>query len=183
MSEVKSTDRLAVVEKIEPIYQNRIITVQKEHLVLPNGTALALDVIRHPGAAAILPMDGDDVFLIRQYRHAAGKYLYEVPAGTRDGDEDPRVCAERELLEESGFVAGEMLAMGSIFTVPGICDEEIFLFLARQLKKGETDLEDDEVIEPPVRVPYEKALQMVFAGEIQDAKTMAALLCAQKYRI
>jgi ADP-ribose pyrophosphatase len=160
---------------ITSIYKGRIIEVRREEVTLPNGVAVALDVVRHPGAAAVVALDGNEqVTLVHQFRHAAGGYIWEIPAGTLNGDESPAACAERELREEAGLAAREWVALGSILTAPGFCDERIFLFLARGLSPVPAQLDDDEVLST-ARVPFTRALAMIRTGEIQDAKSIAGL--------
>src|SRR5690349_330779 len=113
------------------IYQGRIIKLFSEDVKLPTGLEIKLDVIRHPGASAIVPIDGSDVLLIRQYRHCAAGYLWEVPAGTLNAGESPEHCARRELIEEAGVDADELEHAGFIYTAPGFTDEKIHIFIAR----------------------------------------------------
>jgi ADP-ribose pyrophosphatase len=158
-------------------YQGRSITVCVEEAELPNGRRVDLDVVRHPGAAAVVPFETDRVvLLIRQFRHAAGGTIWEVPAGKLDG-EAPEVCAARELEEEAGLRAGRLEPLGAIWTTPGFTDERIFLFAAYDLEPAAQQLEEDEVLEV-VEMPFAKALEMVWSGELSDAKSALALLHA-----
>ena len=146
-------------------------------MTLPNGRDVELDLVEHPGAAAIVPFEDDDtVLLIRQYRYAAGGTIWEVPAGKLDG-EAPQVCAARELEEEVGRRAGRLEALVSIWTTPGFTDERIHLFAAFDLETIPPRREEDEIIEV-VPTPFSKALEMVFSGELDDAKSALALLHA-----
>jgi ADP-ribose pyrophosphatase len=157
------------------IYAGRIITLWLEDATLPTGRHLTLEIVHHPGASAVVALDAqNEVTLVRQFRHAAGGYIWEVPAGTLGADEDPADCAARELREEAGLVAGQWTPLGSIFTTPGFCNERIHLFLARRLSGAEQALDDDEVLTVG-RVPLRQALEMIAAGEINDAKSIAAL--------
>jgi ADP-ribose pyrophosphatase len=157
------------------IYRGRIIDLHVDEVTLPNGVNIGIEVIRHPGAAAVVAIDAEErVVLERQYRHAAGGFILEIPAGKLDGPEDPLVCAQRELQEEAGLVAAAYTYLGSILTVPGFCDERIHLFLARQLRGAKQALEPDEVLSLEW-VPLRRALEMIRAGDIQDAKTIAGL--------
>jgi len=162
------------------IYKGRIVDLRVERVTLPNGTAVDLELIRHPGASAVAAIDDDGrVVLIRQYRHAAGGYIWELPAGILDApDEPPRACAARELAEEAGVEAGELTHLGTIFTTPGFCDERIHLFLARRLHPAAHRHEADEVIAEIARLPLAEALAMVQRGEIVDGKTIAGLQLA-----
>lgn len=158
-------------------YRGRSITVVVDEVVLPNGHRLELDVVRHPGAAAVVPFTSErDVLLIHQFRHAAGGTIWEVPAGKLDGD-PPEVCARKELEEEAGRRAGRLERLGSIWTTPGFTDEVIHLFAAFDLEEIPTRHEAAEVIEV-VEVPLTRALQMIWDGELRDAKSVVALLHA-----
>ena len=161
------------------VHRGRSITVQVEEAVLPNGRTVELDVVRHPGASAIVPFeDAHTVLLIRQFRHAAGGFIWEIPAGKLDGD-SPEVCARKELAEEAGRSAGKLVRLSSIFTTPGFTDEVIHLFAAFDLTLVPQALEPDEVIEV-VPTPLARALEMIYAGELRDAKSALALLLAAR---
>jgi ADP-ribose pyrophosphatase len=158
-------------------YRGRSLTVTVDDVVLPNGRRVALDVVKHPGASAVVPFTSErDVLLIRQFRHAAGGTIWEVPAGKLDGD-PPEVCARKELEEEAGRRAGRLEHLASIFTTPGFTDEVIHLFAAFELEEIPTRHEADEVIEV-VELPLERALRMVWDGELRDAKSCLALIHA-----
>jgi ADP-ribose pyrophosphatase len=162
------------------VYEGRSIVVRVERAELPGGRQVDLDVVRHPGAAAIVPFESPDrVLLIRQYRHAAGGTIWEVPAGKLDG-EAPERCAARELEEEVGRSAGRLVPLASILTTPGFTDEVIHLFAAFDLEPVPQRLEDDEVIEV-VPTPFDHALAMVWSGEVRDAKSSLALLHAARH--
>jgi len=157
------------------------IRVASERVTLPNGVTLSLDIVRHPGAAAIVPFASpDEVLLIRQFRHAADGELLEVPAGKLDDGEPPAVCAARELEEEAGHRAGRLEELGWIWTTPGFTDEKIWLFAAFDLTPSAQRPEDDEVIEV-VPTPFDRALEMIWTGEINDAKSAMALLRAAQH--
>jgi ADP-ribose pyrophosphatase len=157
------------------IYKGRIIDLYRDEVELPNGHSVELEIVHHPGAAAIVAVDAQgEVVLLRQYRHAAGGYIWEVPAGTLAAGESPADCARRELREEAGLVAQAWTALGSILTTPGFCDERIHLFLARELSDDTQQLDHDEVLSVS-RVAMRRALAMIRAGEIEDAKSIAAL--------
>jgi len=157
------------------VHRGRSIVVQVERAELPGGRSVELDVVRHPGAAAVVPFESDDVvLLIRQYRHAAGGTIWEVPAGKLDG-ETPEVCAARELEEEVGRRAGRLLPLASILTTPGFTNEVIHLFAAFELSPVPQRLEPDECIEI-VPMPLERALALIWSGELNDAKSALALL-------
>jgi ADP-ribose pyrophosphatase len=159
-------------------YEGRIIDVTLDRVLLPNGSETELEVVRHPGASAMVPLEEDGtVLLIHQYRWAAEGFILEVPAGKLDGNEAPEACARRELEEEIGRVPGRLDLLGSVLTTPGFTDEIIHLYLARGLASGERRPERDEVIETRP-VPLEKVPAMIARGEIRDAKSICALLMA-----
>jgi ADP-ribose pyrophosphatase len=161
------------------VHRGRSITVTVEDVVLPNGRRVALDMVHHPGASAVVPFeDADTVLLIRQFRHAAGGFILEVPAGKLDGDA-PEVCARKELAEEAGRRAGRLVHLSSIFTTPGFTDEVIHLYAAFDLTPVPQQLEHDEIIEV-VPTPLARALELVFSGELRDAKSALALLLAAR---
>ncbi len=160
------------------IYRGRVVTLNLETVTLPNGATIELEVIRHQGAAAAVPLTDDgSVLLIRQYRHAAGGYIYEIPAGKIDPGEDPLACAAREVEEETGRRASSLVPMLSFYTTPGFTDEVIYLYLATGLTAGTQKLERDEVLDV-VEMPLEEAIRRVADGTIRDAKTIIGLQAA-----
>jgi 8-oxo-dGTP pyrophosphatase MutT (NUDIX family) len=162
------------------IFEGRIIRLTLDTVQLPNGAIAELEIVHHPGGAAIVALDAEGrVCLLRQYRHAAGGWLWELPAGKLDGGEAPLLCAQRELEEEAGMQAGDWQPLGKIVSSPGVFTEVIHLFLARTLTAVPTRAEDHEVIEVHW-FPWSEALHMAQAGEIEDAKTLAGLLRALK---
>ena len=157
-----------------------MVHLTAEDVELPNGHRTELEIVRHPGAAAVAAIDADGtVTLLRQYRHAVRGYLWEVPAGKLDAAEPPAVCAARELREEAGLAAARLELVGSIVTCPGFCDEVIHLFVATGLARVPRRLDADEVIESSRQVPLAEAIAMIERGDIRDAKTIAALLHAR----
>lgn len=149
-----------------------------ERVDLPNGRRVELDLLRHPGAAAIVPfLDADRVLMIRQYRHAVGSEILEIPAGKLDPGEAPEVCAARELIEETGYRAGRVERLTSIWTSPGFCDEVIHLYAGFDLEPSQQALEPDEIIDL-VPMSLEDALAAVRTGEVRDAKSAIALMLA-----
>jgi 8-oxo-dGTP pyrophosphatase MutT (NUDIX family) len=165
---------------VREIYRGRIVNLRVERVTLPNGTPIDLELMHHGGASAVVAADEQDrVVLIRQYRHAAGGYLWELPAGVLDSPaEPPEACAARELREEAGLVAERLRYLGFVFTTPGFCDERIHLYLARGLRDEGHAHEADEVIAEIARFPVGEAIGMVRAGAIVDAKTVAGLFLA-----
>ena len=159
------------------IYKGRIVNLNLETVTLPNGATVELEIIHHPGAAAVVPMKDDrTVVLIRQYRHAIGGYIYEIPAGKLHPGEDPRECAQRELEEEIGYKAGRLDQVTSAYTTPGFTDEVIHIYKATQLQRGTQNLGHDEVLEI-AEFPLEKTITMIRDGVIKDAKTIVGLQC------
>jgi len=168
-------------EPTREVYRGRVVKLYIDTVQLPNGNTIALEVVRHPGASAIVALtEADEVLLVRQFRHAVGGYILEVPAGKLDG-EPPEVCARRELVEEAGVAAGRLEKLGSIVTTPGFSDEVIHVFLATDLQPARQALEPDEVLTVE-RVAFAEALAMCARGEIRDAKSMCALLLADLRR-
>lgn len=163
------------------IYSGRVVNLDVDTARFPDGSTGELEMIRHPGAAAVLPFLSDPrgpdpaVLLIRQYRYATGGPLLEIPAGRLERGEDPAVCARRELLEEAGVEAGQVEPLTTIWTTPGFTDERIHLFWAADLKTRTTAREPDEFIEV-VTKPLAEALTMVRDGAIRDGKTVVAIL-------
>ena len=165
---------------VRQIYKGRIVDLRVERVTLPNGTAVDLELVHHVGAAATAAVDEQGrVVLIRQYRHATGGYIWELPAGVLHSPaEPPEACALRELREEAGLVATRLRHLGSIFTTPGFCDERIHLFLAQGLHEEGHAHDADEVIAEIARVPLAEAIAMVQRGTIVDGKTIAGLFLA-----
>ena len=157
------------------VYRGRIVHLRLEDVELPNGERTTLEVVRHRGAAAIVALDDSrQVVLIHQFRHAAGGFIWEIPAGVVEPGEAPLACAQRELEEETGMRASAWSPLGSVLTAPGFCDERIELFLAQGLSQTQAHLEPDEVLSVS-RVPLLTAMQMIARGEICDAKSVAGL--------
>ena len=170
-----------------PVHSGRIVHLNLDTVRFPDGTTGEMEMIRHSGAAAVLPVAGStddedpEVVLIRQYRYATGGYIYEVPAGRPDAPgEDWELCARRELEEETGLRAGEMRRLTTIYTTPGFTDEQIHLFLAQGLEGGEHRREADEFMELQTR-RWSEVLELVRRGEIRDGKTLAALLFVEAF--
>ena len=161
------------------IYHGKVIDVNAEWVELPGGRACELEIVRHPGGAAAVALDNNaNVCLLRQYRHAADGWLWELPAGRIDPGEQPLATARRELQEEAGLRAERWEPLGSLFSSPGIFTEVIHLFLARELQAVEQRHEEHEVIEVHW-LPFAEAVAKAGAGEIRDAKTIIGLFRAQ----
>ncbi|HSA85334.1 MAG TPA: NUDIX hydrolase [Nitrospira sp.] len=157
------------------IYTGRVVTLNIDTVRLPNGVTVDLETIRHPGAAAVVPIKDDGtVVLIRQFRHAAGGFIYEIPAGKLSPGEEPLQCAARELEEEIGYRASSFELLSSIFTAPGFADEVIHVYKATGLTKGRQQLDRDEVLEV-VEMPLHRAIERIQDGTIRDGKTIIGL--------
>src|SRR5262245_21912210 len=169
----------AVVVSSRRVHDGRVVKLSVEEVRLPNGNLVSLEVIRHPGAAAVVPLDGNgDVILVRQYRHATGTWILEIPAGKLDHPgEPPDACARREVEEETGFRAGTLIPLGWIWTTPGFTDERIWLYLARDLTPARASLQADEVLTVD-RLPLAEAARRAADGEITDGKSVCALFRA-----
>ena len=171
----------------EVVYEGRVVRLSVDTVRFPDGSEGQLEMIRHPGAAAVLPFLGSlldpdpDVLLVRQYRYASDGYLYEVPAGLPSGPEESwEECARRELEEETGMRAARMTPLTRIYTTPGFTDEVIRLFIATNLEPGELSRDPDEFMEV-VRVAFSEALEMVRDGRIVDAKSIATILFTDRF--
>ena len=169
------------------VHDGRIVRLSVDTVRFPNGSVGELEMIRHSGAAAVLPILGargesdPEVLLIKQYRYASDGYLYEVPAGRPDRlGEDWELCARRELEEETGYRAGSLERLTAIYTTPGFTDELIHLFVAYDLTEGAHAREEDEFIEL-VHLPLSSAVGMIRDGRISDAKTICTLLYAHAF--
>jgi len=163
------------------IYQGRVLQLGIESLTLPNGKSLELEVVRHPGGAAVVALDHQDqVCLLRQYRHAGGGWIWELPAGRLEADEPPHTTAARELVEEAGLQANRWDTLGKTLVTPGYSDEVIYLYLARELARVPAQPEEHELFEVHW-IPFDQALEQVHDGTILDAKTMLGLTLAGKF--
>ena len=157
------------------IYAGKVVTLNIDTVQLPNGVTVDLETIRHPGAAAVVPVKDDGtVVLIKQFRHAAGGFIYEIPAGKLHPGEDPLHCASRELEEEVGYRASSFELLSSIFTAPGFADEVIHVYQATGLTKGRQQLDRDEVLDV-IEMPLAEAVGKIADGTIRDAKTIVGL--------
>lgn len=161
------------------VHRGRVFDVYRDRAVVDDGTPIEMDVIRHPGATAIVPFTADgSLVLIRQYRYALNREIWEIPAGTLEAGETPMICARRELEEEAGVTARIWTPLGVVTPLPGYADEVIHLFMAEGLSPSRQDLDPDEFVSVHT-VPWETAMDMVYQGVVQDAKTVAGLFMAQ----
>lgn len=163
------------------VFQGRTIRLDVDRVRLPNDRESDLEIVHHPGAAAIVPvLENGDVLLIRQYRYATGGWLLEIPAGKLDPGEDPAHCARRETEEETGYRPSELRPLGWVWTSPGFLDEKIWLYLATGLEPTAQSMDEDEVLEIE-RMPFREAVDKALSGEIHDVKSALALLRAAPY--
>jgi ADP-ribose pyrophosphatase len=171
----------ATVKSSVQVYKGRIYDLVTKNIKLPNGRDTEVAFIRHPGSIAVVPLLDDNIVVMeKQYRHPVGEYLLEIPAGTREPNESPIDCAKRELIEETGYHAQELIELGKIHMIPAYSSEEIHVFIARDLKPAEQNLDPDEIIEV-VTYPLAKAVQMIAAGKITDTLTIASIQMAWFY--
>jgi 8-oxo-dGTP pyrophosphatase MutT (NUDIX family) len=172
-----------------PVYDGRIISLRLDTVTMPGGGDSVLDVVHHPGAVAVVALDGEDrVLLVRQYRHPVGKHLWELPAGLRDADgEAPLETAKRELAEEALLAAEQWSLLTTIYSSPGFCDEQVLIYLAEQLSDVARPegfvVEHEEADMTLERVPLRDAVQRVFDGDIRNASAVAGILAAAQRRV
>jgi ADP-ribose pyrophosphatase len=163
------------------LYQGRVINVDQDTVRFPDGSVGELEMIRHPGAAAVVPFLDDPgspdprVLLIHQFRHAADGVLWEIPAGTLEPGEPPESCARRELAEEAGMEAGKLLKLTTIFTTPGFTDERIHLYLATSLSPVALARDEDEFITVHEK-RWSEVGKMIRTGKIRDGKSLCAVM-------
>ncbi|WP_018131886.1 NUDIX domain-containing protein [Effusibacillus pohliae] len=166
----------------QTIFQGKMISLQVDTIRLPNGKQATREIVRHPGAVAVLAItDEDRVLLVRQFRKPCERTLVEIPAGKLEPGEDPAECAKRELLEETGYRASVVEHLHSMYTSPGFADELLHLYLAKGLAKGEQQLDTDEFLDV-IEADAAEAERLLAVGEIADAKTITALYWWMKER-
>lgn len=165
----------------QTMYHGRAFDVHHLHVRLPDGRETNYNVVDHPGAVALVPFDNEgNIWLVRQYRVAVQRTILELPAGTLSAGEPPEDCARRELREEIGQAAGKLLKLGEVFLAPGYSSEHLHIFLATDLTPDALPGDDDEFLQI-VTLPLNQIYQMAYRGEIEDGKTLAALLMAQPH--
>jgi ADP-ribose pyrophosphatase len=175
-----SKERPAEVLGTRTVYEGRAFSVTADQVRLPNGRDVQIDVVRHVPSVVLLPMpDPQHVILIRQYRHAVGRWLWEAPAGCVDPGESPEDAARRECHEEVGLVPGRIIPLGTFLPTPGFCDEVMNFYRLEELRvpEAEAEADPDEMILPQT-VEFGEALTMIVRGDIEDMKTVTALLLA-----
>jgi ADP-ribose pyrophosphatase len=159
----------------QAIYRGRVLTLRVDEIEVSSGTNVRREVVDHPGAVVIVAEDAEGRLLwVRQHRWAAGRALLELPAGTLEPGEAPEACARRELAEETGSAAATWRRLGSFFTAPGFCTEYMHVFACRDLSPAKAQADDDEDIEV-VPLTIDESLRRIDAGEVEDAKSIAAL--------
>jgi ADP-ribose diphosphatase len=162
----------------EMLLEGRAFKIRRDHLRGPDGRETRYDIVEHVGSVIMLPVDNEgNLLFVRQYRHAAGSELLELPAGTRDDDESYESCAAREMREETGLAAGVLEKVGEFYLAPGYSTEFMMVYLARDLRPDPLPTDADEFLQLE-RIPVERALQMAEEGQVPDAKSLAALFLA-----
>ena len=176
-----ASEKKAKINQSNELYRGRIFSFITEDVTLPNDSRTEMAFVHHPGSTAVVPMlDGNTVIMELQYRHPLRDYLLEIPAGTIDPGESPLECAKRELEEETGYVAAELIEMGQVHILPAYSNEKIYVYLARGLTSSKQNLDQDEIIKV-VSYPLEQALKMVWEGRITDALTILSIQRAWFY--
>ena len=167
--------------KSEVLMQGRAFKIRRDHLKTPDGRETKFEIIEHGGSVIIIPVDADgNIHFVRQYRHAAGVDLLELPAGTRDGDEPFEECAAREIREETGMEAGKLQKVGEFYLAPGYSTEFMAVYLATELTHNPLEADDDEFLSVE-KIPVDEAIQRAERGEMPDAKSLAALLLGRSH--
>lgn len=165
----------------ELIYQGRVFDVRRDQVRLQNGSLTTLDIVDHPGAVTLLPLDAEGrLWLVRQYRYSASAELLELPAGALEEDELPEACAYREVREEIGMSAGQLEKVGEFFLAPGYSTEYMYVFLATELQPDPLEADEDEFLSVET-LPVAQVYRLAETGVIQDSKTLAALFLARPH--
>ncbi|NWG32881.1 MAG: NUDIX hydrolase [Chloroflexi bacterium] len=169
--------------KSETLMQGRAFKIRRDHLKTPDGRETKFEIIEHGGSVILVPVDATgNLLFVRQYRHAAGADLLELPAGTRDGDEPFEECAAREIREETGMEAGRLQKVGEFYLAPGYSTEFMVVYLATELRDNPLEADDDEFLSVE-QIPIAEAIQKAERGELSDAKSLAALFLARPHLI
>jgi len=180
---IKLAGAIETVLSTKRVYEGNIINLRIDTISLPGGRTANREVVEHAGAVAIVPVnEKGEILLVRQFRHAAGKSLLEIPAGKLEPGESVLDCAGRELLEETGYEATGLKKLISFFSTPGFTNEMLHLYLATGLTYKGQNPDDDESIDV-VTVPFERAIELIWEGEICDAKSVAGILAAHYLKI
>ena len=161
-------------------FEGKIIKLRVDQALLPNGATATREVVEHNGGICVVPLtDKNEVLLVEQYRYPYSEVVLEIPAGERDGNEEPLEGGKRELKEETGATAQNYTFLGELYPTPGYCGEIIYMYLATGLSYGETDPDEDEFLNLK-KIPLETAVEMIMNGEIKDAKTQAAIFKVER---
>ncbi|HXX44570.1 MAG TPA: NUDIX hydrolase [Candidatus Acidoferrales bacterium] len=173
--------RQAKVLSSETLFQGRVFSLRREKIAEPSGLVATREIVFHPGSVVVLPvLDDGRIVLIRQYRHAAGQYLWELVAGHKEPDEDPLEGAHRELQEETGYTAKRIKKLFEIFPSPGLLGERMDIFVAQGLTKGKARPEDDEKITQKI-LTLKQAERWIRSGKIRDAKSISGILFYSRF--
>ena len=166
--------------KSETLFQGRAFKIRRDFMKTPDGRETKFDIVEHGGSVVLIPIDSEgNLLFVRQYWHAAGADLLELPAGTRDGGEPFEDCARREIREETGMEAGSLQKVGEFYLAPGYSTEFMVVFLATELKHNPLEADDDEFLQLE-KIPVKKAVELAERGEVPDAKSLAAILLARR---
>lgn len=158
------------------LFQGKVMKVEVDTVVMPDGKTATRETVVRGNASAIIPIDNDgNIIFVRQYRHPLKELVLEIPAGMIDKDEDPLVCAARELEEETGYYSEDITLLAEMHSAIGFCTEKLFIYIAKNLKEGKQHFDEDEFIELE-KYSLEEAIQMIFSGKITDSKTMVGIL-------
>jgi len=173
-----SNQAKAKINKTTEIYKCKHFSFVTEDITLPNGVRSEIAMVHHPGSTAVVPLlDDNTIVMILQYRHPIREYILEIPAGTMEPDESPLNCAKRELEEETGFVANELVELSHIHILPAYSDEKIYVFLAKNLTASKQNLDQDEIIHT-VEYSFDQAMKLIEKGKITDALTIMSIFRA-----
>ena len=165
----------------DKIYQGRVFGVRCDQVSLPNGKSVELDIVEHPGAVVLVPVDDQiNLWFVRQFRHAGRVELLELPAGSLEPGEPPEACALREVREEIGMAAGHIEKIGEFYMAPGYSTEFLHVYLATDLRPSPLAADDDEFLSVET-IPIRQVFEMVEAGQIHDCKTLASLYLARPF--
>lgn len=183
MKGVEEESKEYKIVESKTIFEGKILTLKIDQVKMPHGPIRERETIFHKGAVGIVPLTKDnEVYLVKQYRHPIREFLLEIPAGKLDRKEDPQECALRELEEETGCRCQSLIKQAEFFTSPGYSNEYFYLYLATGLTRQEPKPEADEELDLKVlRMPLEKAMEMIISGEIKDGKTIIGLCLAERY--
>ncbi|MBQ7108202.1 MAG: NUDIX hydrolase [Clostridia bacterium] len=161
-------------------FKGRIINLRVDEALLPNGATASREIVEHNGGICVVPLtENNEILMVEQFRYPYGEVVLEIPAGKRDGNEEPLDGGKRELKEETGATAESYTFLGELYPSPGYCGEIIYMYLAKGLSYGETDPDEDEFLNVK-KIPLEKAVDMIMKGEIKDAKTQTAILKVER---